>query len=91
MASIPAGSEHIQVRNSRASAGCCEFDRIAAEEPPCAPEATPPSGQVGIGATAHLPSPPGTDWIRASDQEPEIVASTFPSPAAAIHGVEKEP
>ena len=39
MASIPAGSVHIQVQNSSASAGCLLVDRIAADEPPWAPEA----------------------------------------------------
>src|SRR5699024_740288 len=65
-------------------------DRTAAEEPPWAAEAYP-SDHVGIGATAHLPSPSGTDSMSASDQEPEIVARTSPSPAAAIHGVENAP
>src|SRR5699024_351330 len=90
MASIPAGSVHIHTRNSSASAGCRLVDSTAAEEPPWAAEAYP-SDHVGIGATAHLPSPSGTDSMSASDQEPEIVARASPSPAAAIHGGENAP
>src|SRR5699024_11128399 len=32
-----------------------------------------------MGATAHLPSPPGTVSFSASDQEPPMLASTSPS------------
>src|SRR5690625_4820563 len=44
-----------------------------------------------MGATAHLPSPPGTVSFSASDQEPPMLASTSPSAAAAYQGVVEEP
>src|SRR5690625_7382487 len=40
-----------------------------------------------MGATAHLPSPPGTVSISASLHDPPMAASTSPSAAAAYQGV----
>src|SRR5699024_3113006 len=90
MASIPVGSVHILTRNTSASAGCRLDDSNAAKEPPWAAEAYP-SDHDDIAATPLWPAPSCKESLSASAQEPEIVARTSPSPAAAIHGVENAP